>query len=299
MSQITVLLITYNGERYFEKQLKSICDQPEFSRLIIQDDHSKESFLQFITAQTSNYDKEIKVVRNEENLGIIRNIKKIISQNKDSEWLALSDQDDIWESDKLEKIKAFINQLKIVSDLPQLIYHDAIVINSDDRPIYPSFWEVLGQHTYQHRFETFLYGNFITGGTAVFNQALAVFAKDIPEDLRTLHDAWLGLCAFVFGNVHRLDEKLNRYRHHENNVAFNDVPDLKNKSFGQKLKKWAFEKDFLKDEFKMIERFLDVYDKRIPKDKKIILQAFLKLNGQPTWYKKLNKHLTLRKFRKA
>ena len=298
MTDVAVLMITYNGVMFFDRQLESICSQKYLAQIIIQDDHSESSFYDHIIQRTAELDTEISVNRNSKNLGVVRNIKKIIGLNRQTEWIALSDQDDIWETDKLKIIQENMNSHQINSSTPQLIYHDACVINIEDKLIHTSFWELLGQHWYEHRLETFLYGNYITGGTMVFNKALAEYAADIPEDLNILHDAWLGLYALVFGEVTQVDAKLNRYRFHDANVAFDKTPE-RDQGIFKKIKNWIFERNFLSDEFKMTQRFIEVYGKSIPTEKRKILNTFLKLKGQPTWYKKLYKHLALKKFKKT
>ena len=294
-NSITIVMITFNGEKFFQEQVESILNQTNDSfNLYIQDDHSNSSF-QTTLKGLNQPNVEINILN--ENVGILKNIKSAILKNRTAQYIALSDQDDIWDKDKLNRILEEIAQHQDKPDSPLMVYHDAEVIDENGYMLYPSFWKLLGHDGYEHRLETFLFGNFVTGGTMVFNQSLAKHAEDIPEDLNTLHDAWLSLYAFVFGDVIRIDQKLNKYRHHETNAAFDRSPKKESKSVVKKVKNWLFEKDYLKDEFAIIERFLIAYENQIPQKKRIILNAFLKLKGQPTWYKKLQRYLVLRRFR--
>ena len=196
---ISVLMITYNGSAFIEDQLRSIDGQSHLSDIFILDDKSQGDFYSKLQNTTLALKNKSTIEQNEENLGVIRNIKKIIALNESKQWIALSDQDDVWKDDKLCTLAKYLPHN---FETPTLLYHDAEVINAEGTVIHPSFWAVLGQDHYEHRLETFLFGNFITGASSLFNQALAKYAKDIPEDLKTLHDAWLGLCAFCFGQSH-------------------------------------------------------------------------------------------------
>ena len=295
--KIAVIMITYNGERFFRQQADSILNQSLSPQLFyIQDDCSKASFQRELLALKEQSGDKIELNLLGANLGVIGNVKSAIASQKETSLIALSDQDDIWKEDKLLTIVKRIEQEQKDMNRPVLVYHDAEVIDENGNKILPSFWQYLGQNWYQHRLETFLFGNFITGSTTVFNQALATYAKTIPEDLKTLHDAWLGLCAFCFGEVIQIKEPLNLYRHHGNNVAFKKLSTEKN-SATKKLVEWLSDKNFLEEESQMIERFVNIYETELSKEKLSILTKFLRLTKRPPFFKRIVKYRILRKYR--
>ncbi|RKQ50976.1 rhamnosyltransferase [Roseivirga pacifica] len=295
-SKVTVVMITYNGHQFFKEQADSILNQSYKPYLLyIQDDCSNPDFQNDLLAYSVKQRDKLMLNILNKNVGVIENIKSAIASNSDTSLIALSDQDDIWKKDKLQAVVSKI-EAKSGLDHPLLVYHDAEIIDKNGKVILPSFWAYLGQNWYEHRLETFLFGNFITGSTMVFNQALANYSKDIPTDLETLHDAWLGLCAFCFGEVVQIKKPLNRYRHHGNNVAFKELK-TKNTPLFSKIRNWLTDRQLLNEEGKMVERFLQVYKEELSQDKQAQLIRFLRLTKRPPIFRRIVKSIVLRKYR--
>ena len=97
---ISVVLATYNGEKYIEEQINSILQQT-YSPLevIIVDDASTDNTVS-ILRQFETSHSCIKVFTSEVNAGYIKNFEKGMLLAR-GEYIALSDQDDIWEEEKL------------------------------------------------------------------------------------------------------------------------------------------------------------------------------------------------------
>lgn len=287
---IRVVMITFNGDRFIEEQLKSIAEQAYLDHLHIQDDHSDPTFYRKLESLSAKLSIDYRLHRNTETLGVIANIKKAIEANSTAQFIALCDQDDIWQPHKLSTLGSMLKPSS--SEIPTLVYHDAAVIDSNGRIMHDSFWHLLGQSHYEHRLETFLFGNFVTGGSSLFNKAVSRIAHTIPEDLKTLHDAWLALYALTFGEIIRVEQALNQYRFHDHNVAFKEQP--KEKRAKKKTKK---AEEFLKDELLLAERFYLTFGDQMADRERQIFQRFLHLKNKPFFYKKIRKYLTLRKFK--
>ena len=100
--QIDVLLATYNGEKYLKEQIDSILNQTYKNiRLIISDDCSKDKTRE-ILKQYEEKESRIKVFYQEKNLGYIKNFEFLLKQ-VENEYYMLSDQDDVWLPEKIEK----------------------------------------------------------------------------------------------------------------------------------------------------------------------------------------------------
>ena len=100
--QIDILLATYNGEKYLREQLDSILNQTyENIQLIISDDCSKDD-TRNILKQYEEKDRRVKVYYQDENIGCIKNFEFLLKQVKNKIYM-LSDQDDIWMPEKIEK----------------------------------------------------------------------------------------------------------------------------------------------------------------------------------------------------
>ncbi|HEV2835287.1 MAG TPA: glycosyltransferase, partial [Pyrinomonadaceae bacterium] len=98
---LSIALGTYNGAVYLKEQLESIAAQTRTpDELVISDDQSTDDTLRLIEefAATAGFPVPLSV--NESNLGTAKNFEKAISLCR-GDVILLSDQDDVWHSDKL------------------------------------------------------------------------------------------------------------------------------------------------------------------------------------------------------
>ena len=74
-------------------------------------------------------------------MGFVKNFELLLSE-ADCDYIAISDQDDIWKPDKLEKeLKAMIEVEKDNPNLAILIHSDLEMIDSDGNQIHKSFFK--------------------------------------------------------------------------------------------------------------------------------------------------------------
>ena len=101
--KITVLMSTYNGERFLEEQLRSIRQQSvgkENIELLIRDDDSSDRTCELAEAAGM---PGMCLIRGE-NVGPADSFWALIeSCRTESDYYAFADQDDIWFPDKLER----------------------------------------------------------------------------------------------------------------------------------------------------------------------------------------------------
>jgi rhamnosyltransferase len=102
-SKVLVLLATYNGENFIFDQVKSILSQQDIDiDLLISDDNSTDNTIEIINSLADN---RIKIIQNNTNFGSAAlnffNLIKNIDNNSDFDYVAFSDQDDIWFSEKI------------------------------------------------------------------------------------------------------------------------------------------------------------------------------------------------------
>ena len=103
--KIDVLLATYNSNiEYLKKQIDSILNQTYKNiNLIISDDCSKDKTPQ-ILKEYSQKDSRIKLNLQQKNLGVVKNIEFLLDLVH-SDFYMLSDQDDVWKKEKVEKTR--------------------------------------------------------------------------------------------------------------------------------------------------------------------------------------------------
>ena len=101
---ISVCMATYNGEKYIRDQLDSIiCNLNEKEdEIIISDDGSCDRTLDIINEYVNCYPGMIKIVEGPHK-GVVKNFEHAISIAQ-GEYIFLSDQDDIWENNKVTKV---------------------------------------------------------------------------------------------------------------------------------------------------------------------------------------------------
>ena len=102
MKTVSVVMCTYNGEKYLPQQLDSILNQTyPITELYIQDDCSTDSTIEVI----QEYQKKYPIIRysvNSQQEGVNENFYSAVEQAT-GDYIAFSDQDDVWLLDKIEK----------------------------------------------------------------------------------------------------------------------------------------------------------------------------------------------------
>ena len=100
-STVSIVMCTYNGAKYIKEQIESIIHQSyPIHELIIQDDGSTDDTLRIVRAYAERY-PFIHVYRNEGPRGVNSNFYSAM-RKATGDFIAISDQDDIWEARKIE-----------------------------------------------------------------------------------------------------------------------------------------------------------------------------------------------------
>lgn len=100
-ASVSIVLCTYNGAKYLSEQLDSILAQTyPLHEIIIQDDNSTDETVNIIHEYASKYSL-IKFFENNSAHGVNGNFISAM-QRATGDYVAISDQDDIWETDKIE-----------------------------------------------------------------------------------------------------------------------------------------------------------------------------------------------------
>lgn len=166
-------------------------------------------------------DVDVNLIRREDSdgRGASANFSALLMESR-SEYVSFSDQDDVWNSDKLSKCLARMRELEsdYGRDVPLLVFCDGYVTDSGlgRKP-----GTVLSR---QHvsvskglRFSRLLMQNFVSGNAMLFNAALREKAGAVPPRA-LMHDAWIVLVAAAFGHIGFVDEPLYLYRQHGGNA---------------------------------------------------------------------------------
>lgn len=215
MPKISILLSTYNGAKYLKEQLSSLNNQTYKNfKIIIRDDGSSDDTLQIL----QSYDVEI--IETKENLGAKGSYEIVLEyglSSPNTEYFMFCDQDDVWESDKVEKTIAKIKKMeKEYGNIPLLVHTNLEVVDEYLNTISKSMWEYEKINSNLNSLNRLLIQNTITGCTMMINRELAQKCLAIPKEA-IMHDWWIGLVASEFGKITFLEESTIKYRQHGKN----------------------------------------------------------------------------------
>ncbi len=238
--RVAVIIAFYNGNEYIEEQLKSIFSQTHKNiKIFIFDDNSKNSFNRNLNSINHEKISEISIIKRKNNIGYAKNFLYGINDiDKDFEYYAFCDQDDIWEKNKIE-IALKSCEIKN-SKKPILFFSRTSYYNLDCS-------KKLGSsknHKKQPSFKNALVQNIAGGNTIVMNKkSKDLLCNTISENQYTAHDWWSYLViSGANGELIFSQKKTVRYRQHKKNLVG------LNNSIKEKLKRLTY---FFSGEYKI------------------------------------------------
>lgn len=222
----SVALATYNGERYLREFLDSLAAQTlRGIEVVASDDASKDNTV----ALLRGYDAlPVRVIAHDTNQGVLRNFAAAIEGTR-ADHVFFADQDDFWESDKLELMTQRLRAIEAEHgvDHPALVFCDLRIVDEHLRELEPSYFLNTGKVPDAVDLRDYIVSNHVPGCAIVVNRALIRRALPIPDTVY-LHDWWFMLVATIFGTVASVRQPLIRYRQHGNNtVGFVGAPKSK------------------------------------------------------------------------
>lgn len=217
---VSVALCTYNGRRYIADQLRSIAVQTHLpAELIVSDDGSCDGTIECVEEFRLTAPFPVHVSRNQQRLGVVKNFQQAMYRCE-GEYIALSDQDDIWEANKIETCVQALRQAedRVGVATPILVHTDLTVVDQEGRRISDSFFRRRGfRPLHPEPIKELVLQNFVTGCTTLFNRPLLNLALPFPEGT-SMHDWWIALVAASSGLVVTLNDATVGYRMHGDNV---------------------------------------------------------------------------------
>ena len=210
MHSITILLSTYNGEKYLEEQIDSLLKQKDVNiNIYVRDDGSTDK-----TREILDKYQEQGVLEwyTGPNLRPAKSFMNLIMNAPNDEYYAFCDQDDIWNVDKL---KNAVDALAKYNDqtIPHLYCANYQLVDANLNNLPDN------GHVSTTTFEVALISSCCTGCTVVFNKSLLDFLRLGEPETIVMHDDWCHkVCLAVGGTVDYDSRKVLKYRQHGNNV---------------------------------------------------------------------------------
>lgn len=213
--QIDVLLATYNGEKYLKEQIESILNQTYKNiHLIISDDCSTDGTYKILKRYEKH--KNVTIYYQKNNLGYIKNFEFLL-EKVENELYMLSDQDDVWKKEKIEK-----SVEKLEKENLDLVFGDLEVVDENLKTIYKSFDQYMKidkkikKYIGDYRLQ-YLY-NCVTGCTVLSKKKYLSQILPLPKNSKYMvHDYWIGLVVALNGKVGYLETPYIKYRQHGKN----------------------------------------------------------------------------------
>ncbi|HGG0708616.1 TPA: glycosyltransferase family 2 protein, partial [Campylobacter jejuni] len=216
---IAVILATYNGEKYLKQQIESILDQTYKNiKIYIGDDCSKDGTIDIIRAYKNLYPDKITYYQNETNIGFVKNFEKLL-QNTKEDYIAFSDQDDVWLPSKLEEQINKIKEIEKKSNLPIMCHSDLIMIDENQKILCNSFFSFKKYKLKPEKDLGYILGPCgVMGNTMMINRALKGIILPFPERI-DFHDYYIAVICELFGKRVTFYEPFVLYRIHQDNTS--------------------------------------------------------------------------------
>lgn len=208
LKKISVIMCTYNGSLYIEQQINSIIKQTyPIHEFIIQDDNSTDDTIKIIQQFQSQY-PYIQLFQNEKHLGINQNFFSAM-ERATGEFIAISDQDDIWELDKLE------SQINLISD--------KLLCSGQSRPFSNnlSIKFPFDERIPNYNLSRLMFASPLPGHTLLFRKTLLSFIPQLSViSPLFMYDVILGITAATQNSIVYVNKTLVHFRRHDSAATY-------------------------------------------------------------------------------
>lgn len=190
---VSIVITSYNGDKYLAEQLESIIGQTYPSLEIIISDDASTDDTWAIAQRYATQDARIVLVRHEKNVGLHANLGGAL-ERANGEFIAISDQDDIWRPDKIEKQLALLNGAVGV-------YSDSALIDAKGNSLGFTLFQSLNISPGPDISRTvpLFFKNAVSGHALLFHRSLLSMVLPFTDDF--IFDHQLALAASCFGGL--------------------------------------------------------------------------------------------------
>lgn len=201
---------TYNGSLYLADQIESIIHQTYSNlEIILADDASTDDSFEILKSYAEK-DQRIIAFRRERNAGYNINFSEACSKATGT-YIAISDQDDVWELTKLEK------QVKKIEEDPRTILVHCISARFEEKS-QPHLRSIKKMNFFRgNDIKSFYMANYVLGHAMMFRRSLLDAALPFPPNV--YYDWWLAAYACTLGKIEFIDEILVWHRMHSTNAT--------------------------------------------------------------------------------
>lgn len=203
--KVSILMVTYNHEKFIAKAINSILMQKtSFDyEIVIGEDCSTDSTRNILIDFEKKYRDKIKLLLNEKNLGMNRNVVQTL-QACNGEYVAILEGDDYWTSpNKLQKQVDFLDSNSEFA----ICFHNVLIKYNDgsceDRPYCSPLQKEISTVE-----DLLILGNFMPSCSKMYRRELLskmpdwIFSLkmgDLPSDIYIAHKGMIGYLNEIMG----------------------------------------------------------------------------------------------------
>src|SRR4051812_13958384 len=191
----------------FRRQVESIRTQTLSDWICVVSDDCSDPGRFAAMREVLDGDDRFVLSRSERRRGFYHNFERALAlAPAGARYVALADQDDVWDPDKLATLVDEIGDA-------QLVYSDQRIISPDGKLIAGTYWEQRANN-HSHML-SLLVANCVTGAASLFRRDLLADALPLPPAQFThFHDHWIAVTALALGDIRFVDRPLYGYVQH-------------------------------------------------------------------------------------
>lgn len=244
--RVSIAMCTYNGERFLPAQLASIGAQTlQPSELIICDDGSTDATEAIVERFATRAGFPVRWNRNQRRLGSTKNFERAVGLCS-CELIALSDQDDVWAREKLERAETVLGAQPDVG----AVFSNAQLIGETNEALSLVLWDRVrfnehDQRDFSRDQNLFLMRRaLVTGATMVLRSSLLPALMPFPAEL--FHDDWMALALSAVSQLKPIHELLIDYRLHGAQQVGLDVPSFRSAMQYDRKQRLAYQEKIMR-----------------------------------------------------
>ncbi len=213
--KIAILLSTYNGEDYLHQQLESLLKQThQFFHIYVRDDGSQDGTLDILKQFQNKFSDRLILLKDSlGNVGVARSFR-ILLESVEADYYLFSDQDDIWEENKIEILLRKAKSKDIEYE-PYLLFSNMSIFYQDNKCEYNFFRRYDINVT---RIQNGLFQGMVSGCLMFFNNKAKEESLKINPNTKMLHDWNIFISTYISGKIEILEDCLIRHRLHGKNA---------------------------------------------------------------------------------
>ncbi len=216
LPKVAILLCTYHGQHFLADQLDSIeCQTYPYWEVWASDDGSEDDTHAILERYQRKWGTQRISIHYGPAEGFVSNFLSLTCKaDIQADYYAFSDQDDIWEADKLQRAVEWLRN--VPAEVPALYCSRTRLVDAENRD--------LGLSPLFHKppsFANALIQNIGGANTMVFNEAARRLLREAGENIEVVsHDSWAYMVVTGCGGKVKYDAYPSlRYRQHGGNLV--------------------------------------------------------------------------------